>query len=987
MPKLRKTPWLWLALLGLLLPAELAAQGRSVTGRVVDGATMQPISNASVSVVGAPAANAALTDAQGRFTLTVPEGPVRLSVQALGYVRMEVEVTPGQSQLEFALQPDIFRLEELVVTGQATTIDRRSATTSIAYVAGDDVKRVTSPTILNAMAGKLTGVSLQTNSGAPGGGIQMQIRGTNTLLGGFDPLFVVDGVIYSNVSIPGGRGFANQAAIPQMEADAVNRIADLNPADIASIEVLKGAAASSIYGSKAANGVVVIRTVRGVAGAPRFNVTQRIGISTPLRNYESRRWTREEALEWFDEDVVNYWFTEENPNPYYDNAAKVYGQRKPSYETIVDVRGGTESTRYYASGTVSREEGIERNTGAGRQSLRVNLDQDFGSRLDLSLSSAYNRSVNDRGWNNNCNNYACHGYALAYLPSFIDISRRNPDGTYIDPRQFTIVKSNPLQLAELGVNHEETNRFTGGFNLGWNALQTDRQSLRFVAGGGLDVFEQANEVWTPNELYFEQSEIFPGEAIQSGGRSLYHNWNVNAIHTLDGVGWSATTSAGLQYEDRRLSTSLIRTQDLLPGQRNVNRGTQTTVTEELEHERTIALYLSEQLRLFDSRLLLQTGFRAERSSVNGDTDRYFVYPNASASYRFLDLLGAGSEVKLRVAYGETGNQPLFGQKFTTLATPKLGGRRGLAVATDAGFDQIEPERLKEVEVGIDGIVLDNRLTWELTGFVRNTTNLLLERVPAPSTGFSSVPFNGGKIRNSGVEIALGVTPVRSADMTWVSRVAFTHYVGKVVDLAGQPAFFPAGSGFGGLGQTRIEEGKSITQIVGYTFTPDGERSASMTQLGDATPDFRVGFVNDLSYRNFNLAAVLDWQQGGNVVNLTRFLQDANATSPDWATPEGQRRFLAASRVITEPYVEDATFVKLREVSVLYDVPVSVTQSIGLGLRHLRLGLTGRNLFMWTRYSGLDPEVANFGATAVRHPLDITPYPPSRSIYFNISVGF
>ena len=351
------------------------------------------------------------------------------------------------------------------------------------------------------MAGKITGVSLQTNSGAPGGGIQMQIRGTNTLLGGFDPLFVVDGVIYSNVSIPGGRGFANQAAIPQMEADAVNRIADLNPADIASIEVLKGAAASSIYGSKAANGVVVIRTVRGVAGAPQFNITQRIGISTPLRNYESRRWTREEALEWFDEDVVNYWFTEDNPNPYYDNAAKVYGQRKPSYETIVDVRGGTESTRYYASGTVSREEGIERNTGAGRQSLRVNLDQDFGSRLDLSLSSAYNRSVNDRGWNNNCNNYACHGYALAYLPSFIDISRRNPDGTYIDPRQFTIVKSNPLQLAELGVNHEETNRFTGGFNLGWNALQTDRQSLRFVAGGGLDVFEQANEVWTPNELY------------------------------------------------------------------------------------------------------------------------------------------------------------------------------------------------------------------------------------------------------------------------------------------------------------------------------------------------------------------------------------------------------------------------------------------------------------------------------------------------------
>jgi len=500
--------------------------------------------------------------------------------------------------------------------------------------------------------------------------------------------------------------------------------------------------------------------------------------------------------------------------------------------------------------------------------------------------------VNDRGWNNNCNNFACHNYALAYLPSFIDLSRRNPDGTYIDPRQFTTVKSNSLQLAELGVNHEETNRFTGGFTLGFNAMQTGQQSLRLVAGGGLDVFEQTNDVWTPNELYFEQSEVFPGESILSGGRSLFHNWNLNAIHTWEGGSWSAMTSAGVQYEDRRLETSLIRTQDLLPGQRNVNRGTQTTVLSDLEQERTLALYASEQLRLLDSRLLLQTGFRAERSSVNGDTDRYFVYPNASASYRFFDLVGEGSEVKLRVAYGETGNQPLFGQKFTTLATPKLGGRRGLAVNTAAGFDEIEPERLKEVEVGIDGIILDNRLTWEVTGFSRNTTNLLLQRVPAPSTGFSSVPFNGGKIRNSGIEIGLGVTSIRSADVTWVSRATFTHSVSKVVDLAGQPAFFPAGAGFDGLGQTRIEEGKSITQIVGYTLTPDGERSPNMSQLGDGTPDFRVGFVNDVSFRSFNLSAVLDWQQGGNVVNLTRYLQDANRTSPDFTTPEGQARFKA-----------------------------------------------------------------------------------------------
>ncbi|HEX7117662.1 MAG TPA: SusC/RagA family TonB-linked outer membrane protein [Longimicrobiales bacterium] len=985
MRKRRLCCWLGIALLTALAPAELAAQGRSVTGRIVDAGTQQPVPNASITVAGAPAAATALTDAEGRFTLTVPAGEVRLQVQALGYIGMEIVVGGGQSRVDIELQADVFRLEELVVTGQATTVDRRSATTSIAYVSGEDVGRVSSPTVLNAMVGKVAGVQLQTNSGAPGGGIQMQIRGTNTILGGFDPLFVVDGVIYSNVSIPGGRGYANDAANPTMEADAVNRIADLNPADIASIEVLKGAAASSIYGSKAANGVVVIQTVRGRAGAPQFNVTQRIGMSTPLRLMESRRWTREEAIAAYGDTVAS--FFKNDPSPYHDNAAMVYDQRNVSYETLIDVRGGTESTRYYASGTVSNEEGIERNTGAGRQSLRVNLDQSFGSDVDVSISSAYNRSVNDRGWNNNCNNFGCHGYALAYLPSFYDISAQNPDGTYVDPRQYFIVRSNPLQLTELGVNHEETNRFTGGIRLGWNVLGSDAQSLRLVAGGGVDVFEQANEVWSPNELYFEQGETFPGEAIISGGRSLFHNWNANAIHNWDGGSWSAMTSVGLQFEDRRLETSRIRTRDLLPGQRNVDRGTQTTVDEALEQERTLALYASEALRLFDARLLLQTGFRAERSSVNGDVDRYFVYPNASASYRFFDLLGEGSEVKLRVAYGETGNQPLFGQKFTTLETPQLGGRRGLAVSPTAGNPEVEPERLKEVEVGVDGIALDNRLTWQVTAFSRNTTNLLLERVPAPSTGFTSQVFNGGKIRNSGIEVALGVTPIRSADVQWISRGTFTRYTSEVVDLAGLNPFFPAGAGFGGLGQTYIEQGKPITQIVGYALVNDSTRADEISQLGNTAPDFRIGFVNDVVYKRLSLNVVLDWQQGGNVINLTQFLQDDAGTSPDYGSPEWEYRMNGYNSGSIEPYIEDATFVKLREVSLLFDVPEDITDAIGLGLRNLRLGLTGRNLFMWTRYSGLDPEVANFGSTAVRNPLDITPYPPSRNFYFNISVGF
>lgn len=975
---------LGLALLAMLLPADLTAQDRRITGIVTRAESGQPLQAAEVTVMAPGQWTSAVTTNDGRFQITGPAGEFRLAVRAFGYARAEVVVGANQTTVEVALTMDVFRLSEVVVTGQATTIDRRSATTAIAYVAGEDLQRVPSPTVLNSLAGKITGVNLQTNSGAPGGGIQMQIRGNSTLLGGYDPLYVVDGVIYSNASIPSGRGLANAAASPATEADAVNRLADLNPADIASIEVLKGAAASSIYGSKASNGVVVITTVRGQAGAPRANITQRIGVFTPLKLMEARRWTADSAAaRWPGGESAPFFAG--NSNPFHDNAKAVYDNRDLSYETIADVSGGTATTRYFVSGAWKHDEGIERGTWADRQSLRVNVDQKLGDALELKVSSAYARNANNRGWNNNCNNYGCHGYALAYIPSFVDITRRNEDGSF--PRPTVGPQSNPIQLTELGVNDEETNRFTGGFTLDWDTYQDPRQNFRVVFGAGLDAFDQRNNVWTPNELFFEQTQALPGESIESGGRSMFYNWNLNGIHNFTGSGWSASTSFGIQYEDRRLNTFQIRTQNLLPGQRNVNRGTTTTATENLEQERTIALYAQESLRLLDEKLLVQLGLRAERSSVNGDIDQYNVYPKASASYRFVDLLGAGTEVKLRGAYGETGNLPQFGQKFTNLNTPQLGGQQGITVSTVSGFANVEPERLQEFEGGIDGEMVNGRLTWELTGFVRNTTNLLLQRVPAPSSGFTSQIFNGGKIENRGIEFALGYVPIQSADVQWVTRGTFTRYTSEVKDLAGLPAFFPGQSGFGNLGRTRIEEGKSITQLVGFRLNPDGTRGTVLEQLGNTAPDFRVGFVNDVTYGPVNLNVVVDWQKGGNVINLTSYLQDDGRTSPDWGSPSWAARYAGYRSGAIEPYIEPADFVKLREVALNLNVPTAFTESLRLGARDMRVGVVGRNLLQWTDYSGLDPEVANFGPAAVRNNLDIGPYPPSRSFFLNVSVGF
>jgi TonB-linked SusC/RagA family outer membrane protein len=871
----------------------------------------------------------------------------------------------------------------VVVTGQATTVDRRSATTAVAHVSGEELNRVASPTIENALVGKISGVNLQSNSGAPGGGIQMQIRGNNTILGSFDPLYVVDGVIYSNERIASGRGDISDAAFATAEDDAVNRVADINPADIESIEILKGAAASSIYGSKAANGVVIITTKRGLAGQTNVRLTQRLGQFRPTRALESRHWTEDAAVAKYGSKVA-HWF-DNNPTPYFNHFDQIFTPGDLSYETLADVSGGTDRTRYFLGLTNKHDGGIERNTGFDRQGLRLNLDQDLSSTVTAKVSSAFNRSTNDRGWNNNCNNFACHGYAFAYTPSFVDYSQKDANGNFLTPDWG--IQANPLQTTDLAKNHEETNRFTGGVTFDWQAMTRGNQSLRFVLGGGLDVFQQGNDLWAPNDLFTEQNQTLPGAAVENQGNSKYYNWNANLVHNYTGSGWSLGTSGGLQYEDRQLHTSRIETVNLVPGQRNVGQGTNTTASEDLSQERTFALYGQEEVRLLNEMLLLQAGLRAERSSVNGDVKKLNIFPKISASYRILGLLGAGSELKPRIAYGETGNLPTFGQKFTLLNTPQLGGSTGFTVAGASGFAGVEPERVKEVEVGIDGIAMNSRITWELTGFRRNTTNLLLQRVPAPSTGFSSQVFNGGKIQNQGIEAMLGITPIQRQNLQWVARTTYTRYTSEVLDLAGLPPFRPPLSGFGGLGVTFIEVGKPLTQLIGHAFDANGDPGTTNVQIGNTAPDYRMGLVNDVTYKNFSLNVVLDYQHGGDIINLTQFLYDDSGLSADYGSPEWEYRMKGYNGGVMTPYIEDASFLKLREVSISAQVPDRYVQRFPLGARSLRLSLSGRNLLTWQRYSGLDPEVANLGSAAIRNNLDVAAYPPSRSIFFEISAGF
>jgi outer membrane receptor protein involved in Fe transport len=487
----------------------------------------------------------------------------------------------------------------------------------------------------------------------------------------------------------------------------------------------------------------------------------------------------------------------------------------------------------------------------------------------------------------------------------------------------------------------------------------------------------------PAELNFEPVDGAPGTSLYGSTEARNLNGGLNAVYTYRPTSnsLSSNTSAGLQLEERSLNSVYLVSQNLVAGQPNVDSGTDVNVRQNQQLVRDRGYYAQEELIMLDERLTLVGAVRGEQSSNNGNPNKLFFYPKLATAYRIPSFHPQVDEFKVRLAYGETGNLPLYGRKFTALqATGNIGGNPGLVGTGIAGDKNIKPERQREVEVGLDALFFGGDLVTEFTVYQRNISDLLLQRTPAPSTGFTAQFFNGGTLRNRGVELMVQVKPISSGDFEWTSNTTFTLNRSKVTSLP-VPSFLTGGFGTN-LGAFRIEQGASATQIVGNVRDADG--NLVVKKLGDTEPDFRVGLSNTLRYSNFSLSFLLDWQQGSNIINLTRFLYDDAKNSVDYveAGEQRQKDWLNNAGV----YIEDASFLKLREVTLTYQLPDAWATRIPK-VKTARLSLSGRNLLTFTKYSGLDPEVSNFGNQAIARNIDVAPFPPSRSFWTSIDVGF
>jgi TonB-linked SusC/RagA family outer membrane protein len=982
------------------------AQDLTVTGTVIDRDTKIKVAGAAIKVKGM--AVGAVSDRNGAFSFKVlGKSSAVVTVSYIGYKTKELTVDASNaSNLSITLDEDALKTSEIVVTGIASGVKRAQVPNAVGTISAKELIPAPAQTVDQAFAGKFAGITIRQNTGAPGGGMSVNLRGVTTITGTGQPLYIIDGVIMSNDAIQGGLDVVTNAtgfgsALPQGQPS--NRIADLNPNDIEDIQVLKGGSAAAVYGSKAAAGVIIITTKKGQVGKTRIDVSQQLGFNSLLRKQGTARFsTGSDSANNGVRAAYPRGVTYDgrlfqgaqldslvNTNGFIDYEDVFYGQRGFINESTINASGGSDKTQFFISGTSRNEQSIMPNAGYNRFNARINLSHEFSESLKADISLGYTNSNSQRGFTGNSNTpNTSVPYAAAGLPSFLDI-RRRADGVY---PVYAQSGANPAEIIDILRNNEVINRVIVSGKLDWAIFKTEEQNLRFVAQGGADFFNQQNLINSPFSTQHERARALPGRVVDTRANSAFSNMFLNLIHNYTTESrLSFTTTVGAQFENRSINSLSLLAEGLVATQDYVTNSQRQEINQQITFLYDRGFYAQEEID-WDGKIFLTAGIRGDQSSAFGNTNQFYLFPKAAASVRlsqfdfWKDAKDIADEFKVRVAWGQSGNQPNPLAKFGGLVQSNIiGGGTGVGLINPGtrGNPSIRPERTSETEVGIDATFLKGLLGTELTLYWRDITDLVVLQDLPRSSGYINQFANAARMTANGFEASLIINPVRSEEFEWNMRFNFLRARQLVNDLGGVPAFSRGGFGQN-LGTYRIESGFAPTTIIGRQTRIQNNTTDPATIVGDGQPNFNLAFSNTLRFGNLSFYFLIDHQNGGLTINLTRFLQDLGSITPDglFAIRDRQRRNLTATQ-----WVEDATSVRVREASLMYTFSrEALTSVFGDVVSYLRLGLTGRNLFLISSYTGYDPEVSNFGNVAVGGNVEVTPFPSTRSVFFSIQFG-
>ncbi|MFY0652455.1 MAG: TonB-dependent receptor [Cyclobacteriaceae bacterium] len=971
------------------MPVIIELADVDISGKITDE-NGQGLPGASVVETGTT--NGATTDLDGNYKLSLPE-EASITISFVGYKTQEIPVST-QSTIDVQLEPDAEQLEEIVVVGYGS-VKKSDLTGSVGQVKSKEVNAFPASNLMQGIAGRVAGVQVIQSTGAPGAGISVRIRGTNSVQGGNEPLYVIDGFPYSG------------------------NPTNINNSDIESIEVLKDASATAIYGSRGANGVVLISTKQGKSGTTKVDIetsysSQTLRKKLELMNGEEYATVANIQAE---NDGVPLYFTQQEIAAFGEGTdwQDLVFQKAPIKSTSVNISGGNAMTQYSIGGSVFGQEGIIKGSDYNRYSLRTNINHKISKKFSLRLSntlSYLSRKRRDSGGGGRGTSLI--GAALSAAP----ISNPyNADGSYTvlgNAYPFVPVDvRNPLFF----INEQDSEVKTNVMLTNLSFIYEITPELSIKLAGGIENRDSRSDTYT--SLNFQNSN---GSASVSTSqfRSLLSENTINYNKTFQEK-HRVSAVAGFTYQDF-ISTSLSASgQGFLSDvfeTHNLRASATPGIPSTGYSKAVLSSYLGRVNYSYNDKYLMTVSFRTDGSSRYSEGNKWGYFPSAALAWRigdedFIKEVDIISDFKIRTSWGRTGSQAI--SPYTTLNLLSSG----LTVINDQLVNTFAPgsrlpgdlqwETTEQFDIGFDLGLLDNRIFVTADYYVKNTSDLLNTVVLPSSLGFTSTIQNVGSVQNKGFE--LGVTAkILTGDFNWDLSSNLTINRNKVTKLHNGEDIFTSRVSILAINDNLqiLKEGSPIGQFWG--FVEDGYddegfinivdqnedgfiNSEDKTFIGDANPDFIYGLNSSMSYKNFNLTLFIQGSQGNDIFNASVILgtndfgQGINAPrdlfSDHWTAQNTDAKYPLISRSTdayeSDRWIEDGSYMRLRNIELAYNIPIENNW-----LRSAQVYFSGQNLLTLTNYSWWDPEVNSRGAG--QPGIDHHTYPVAKTVTVGVRVG-
>lgn len=996
------------------------ASATPINGRVADAATGEAIIGASIiynNKVGA------VTDVDGLFSIDVTTFPSELTISYVGYEQKNVRIKQDDDNVVVTLQEENQHLDEIVVVGYGTQ-RRQKLTGSVVSVDRSILNNNILPTADGLLAGSVAGVSV-TGTGQPGAASKIRIRGGNSVSANNEPLYVIDGFIYykeGGAIDTGERGTAIEGGVSPLSL--------INPQDIESIEVLKDVSATAIYGSRGANGVVIVTTKKGQKGKAQIRYSYQLSLGTPAKKLSvmnAREWARYQK---------DYFY---NKGGYTDAEIEVLGEgtdwqsavlrNTVSHNHNLSISGGDDRTRYLVTGNIVRQEGILLNTGYQRSGLRVNIDRHVNDRLTIGATSNISRnrqdglttttgvSFNSSPFQGGITNSLT--YALL-MPPVVPIYKADGSYNYSNPYEYAYfimgdIAANPVSDLENSVAQTIDDDVIG------NAFATYQltDDLQAKATFGFDLDNLTQNYFAPH---------YTALGLANGGvgnitKRRIETWQTEFTLTYDhqfGEAHHVDALAGYTYQSTNhtfLSASSSQYTDETLKHNNLSGGSQYSAPRSGESVSNLHSLIGRvNYSLYDKYNVTAT-LRADRSSRFAKSHNWGIFPSLGLSWNvekehFAENAEWLNSLKLRASVGTVGNQEIGDYLYTTSYSTSTTGGQVHYTKTNAANDNLKWETTVSTNVGIDLSAFKNRLTFTAEVYWKRTNDLLLiVPVDVAKYGVSSQLQNIGNVENRGLELSLGVTPVSRKDLRWNISANAAWNTNRLTSVGDHEQLQTASytilrkdeavGSFYGLIFDGVVQKDEDTRLLSYqNGAKPGAGEAKFRDvngdgkvdqydrviLGHQQHDLTFGLSSTLTWRQFDLFLQLQGATGGQVYNsLRRTLEHptdcynvSSAILDSWTTENPSNSLPKVSDVrpysyIDSRYVEDADYLKLRTLSLGYRFRLKPIKT------DVHLTATASNLFTLTGYKGYDPEVQG--------GVDLGQYPSARTFTFGIEITF